>query len=448
VFSTTKAPKQMKSLSELFETLDATKFNGKIQYLSAIFKAIFAIPGAISMKAIARTKLIASRTLERQYDKNWEFEKLRITWFKTEVSKAFEDDQFIGAIDDTTTAKSGTKTHGVGNFYAGKVGKAIPGINVCSLSLVHKEKKTAYPIINRQVVNSPEDTARIEAAKAQVKANKNKPRGRAKGTKNKDKKDNVYVETALYRTVKASLEALCLACLMPKYFVADAAFGVFPYINLICSYQHHLISKLRTNASLHFVYEGEQKQRGAKKVIGDKVNLSKLKERLDLACTIEGFAYARQFQAWHGNGKQRVLLNVVVLYLDEKDPKRRIILFSTDRDLSADKLVAYYQLRFEIEFIFRECKQYFGLDSFKNRKAERVEMAIELSFTSVFISKLLQVYYEDLLGIDKVSTLDVLAMQRIQFQVENILMMNETDPSLLLNPQNIRHLAKFEAVNL
>ncbi len=41
--------------------------------------------------------------------------------------------------------------------------------------------------------------------------------------------------------------------------------------------------------------------------------------------------------------------------------KRHIILFSSDFELAYDKLIEYYQLRFQIEFNFRDAKLGIGI---------------------------------------------------------------------------------------
>jgi putative transposase len=72
-----------------------------------------------------------------------------------------------------------------------------------------------------------------------------------------------------------------------------------------------------------------------------------------------------------------------------------IILFSTDLKLPYEKLFDYYTLRFQIEFNFRDAKQYWGLDDFMNVKQEAVTNAANLSFFMVnFSSVLLRRYRE------------------------------------------------------
>ena len=39
-----------------------------------------------------------------------------------------------------------------------------------------------------------------------------------------------------------------------------------------------------------------------------------------------------------------------------------VVLFSTDLSLSYEKIIDYYSLRFQIEFVFRDAKQYWGME--------------------------------------------------------------------------------------
>jgi putative transposase len=75
---------------------------------------------------------------------------------------------------------------------------------------------------------------------------------------------------------------------------------------------------------------------------------------------------------------------VVVVKTHLKTGKRaHVLLFSTDLDLSADQIVNYYSLRFQIEFNFRDAKQHWGLEDFMNVKAIAVTNAVNLAFFMV-----------------------------------------------------------------
>ncbi len=63
-------------------------------------------------------------------------------------------------------------------------------------------------------------------------------------------------------------------------------------------------------------------------------------------------------------------LNVVIIVKTNLVTQARtyVILFSSDLYLPYAKLIDYYKQRFQIEFNFRDAKQYWGLEDFMNVK--------------------------------------------------------------------------------
>jgi len=69
----------------------------------------------------------------------------------------------------------------------------------------------------------------------------------------------------------------------------------------------------------------------------------------------------------------------------------QVILFSSDLTLAYGSLVDYYGLRFQIEFNFRDAKQYWGLEDFMNVTPPGVTNAATLSLFMVNVAYRLQV---------------------------------------------------------
>jgi len=86
-----------------------------------------------------------------------------------------------------------------------------------------------------------------------------------------------------------------------------------------------------------------------------------------------------------------VLLNVVILVKTNLATQAwgHVILFSSDLELSCENLVNYYSLRFQIEFNFRDAKQFWGLEDFMNVNPTSVTNAANLSLFMVNLSQLL-----------------------------------------------------------
>ena len=81
-------------------------------------------------------------------------------------------------------------------------------------------------------------------------------------------------------------------------------------------------------------------------------------------------------------------LNVVCLRKTHANTQQtsHVLLFSSDLALAAETLIDYDSLRFQIEFNFRDAKQFWGLDDFINVKQMAIENAANLSMFRVNVS--------------------------------------------------------------
>src|SRR5439155_4596485 len=87
------------------------------------------------------------------------------------------------------------------------------------------------------------------------------------------------------------------------------------------------------------------------------------------------------------------LLNVVIIVKTNVKTQAvaHIILFSSDLALPWEKLIDYYCLRYQLEFNFRDAKQYWGLEDFMNSSPTAVTNAANLSLFMVnLVERLLQ----------------------------------------------------------
>jgi putative transposase len=81
-------------------------------------------------------------------------------------------------------------------------------------------------------------------------------------------------------------------------------------------------------------------------------------------------------------------LNVVIIVKMNVQTRAwaHVVLFSSDLTLAWDKLVEYYRLRFQIEFNFRDAKQYWGLEDFMTVSETAVTNAANLAFFMVNVA--------------------------------------------------------------
>jgi hypothetical protein len=120
-----------------------------------------------------------------------------------------------------------------------------------------------------------------------------------------------------------------------------------------------LVSKLPCNANLRYLCEGlPTGKRGRPRQYDGKVSFGDLSKMTPF--TIPD-ADCRGYTAIVNHPHFQRNIRVVVLVFERKGKRQHKILFSTDTKMSAEKIVEIYRGRFQIEFVFRDAKQYTGL---------------------------------------------------------------------------------------
>jgi hypothetical protein len=64
------------------------------------------------------------------------------------------------------------------------------------------------------------------------------------------------------------------------------------------------------------------------------------------------------------------------------------LLFSTDTTLAAEEVYRYYTARFQIEFLFRDAKQFLGLVDFQTRAEPRIAFHVNAALTALNFLKI------------------------------------------------------------
>jgi IS4 transposase len=89
---------------------------------------------------------------------------------------------------------------------------------------------------------------------------------------------------------------------------------------------------------------------------------------------------------WHVSLKRT--LRVVLLLNTSQATPRYLLLFSTDLHLSGVEILALYRLRFQIEFLFRDAKQFTGLTNCQARDEQALHFHFNASMSAVNLAKL------------------------------------------------------------
>ncbi len=146
-----------------------------------------------------------------------------------------------------------------------------------------------------------------------------------------------------------------------------------------------VIGKLRHDSNLRYCYDGPQKAKGARRKHDGKVffndlsrwrSLGEVKPNVTLYTAI----------VWSINLKRKIR---VVYLVNQHSPERACtaLLFSTDIDLDPVQLYEAYRARFQIEFIFRDAKQFTGLTDCQARDEQKLDFHFNASLTALNLAK-------------------------------------------------------------
>jgi DDE superfamily endonuclease len=360
--------------------------------LSRITLALLMMTGRITMLGISRWagKGGSYRTVQRLFSTVLPWAMLFWVFFRQHVYGPA--DVYFVAGDEVIVTKAGKHTHGLDRFFSSLYGKPVPGLAFFTLSLVSVQKRRSFPMRMEQVVRSDAEKA---ASKAKAAAKKPKGAqapgrpGRPKGSKNTPKAATPLTPELVRITgMLTALLQLIATVLSVTYLVLDGHFGNHNALHMAHQCGLHLISKLRYDAALYFPYTGPYAGRGPQRKYGHKVDYDHLPVHSLTETTVEGHIETRlyQMQVLHKEFAQP--LNVVIIAKTNVRTQARahVVLFSSDLALAYAPLVDYYGLRFQIEFNFRDAKQYWGLEDFMHVTPTGVTNAANLSLFMVNVA--------------------------------------------------------------
>ena len=176
-----------------------------------------------------------------------------------------------------------------------------------------------------------------------------------------------------------------------KLIVADAYFSKESFVTGIQRLGFDLVSRFRDDVRLRYLYAGpRQKKRGRPQKYTGKVDL----KNLDMSvfseeCITEGKTSFRMYPAVVNAISLERDVKVVIVDYEDTEKKRQVrkVFFSTDTGMSAKDIFEIYRTRFQLEFVFRDAKQFTGLTHCQARNSKALSFAFNASLTSVNIAR-------------------------------------------------------------
>lgn len=378
----------------LFACFSTLTSNTSIRRLTVIAEAIFSLTGRVTMLGISRwaEKGGSYRTVQRFFATTFLWTALQIKFVESHLFQPGHE--YILAGDATTITKSGKHTFGIDRFFSGVLGIVVKGIEFFALSLIDVTARQSYPLGVKQTVRDKEETAKPKKKplKKKKRSGTKKPAklsGRPRGALNKDRmKLDLSSELLRIHELLQSVLKLLRVFVSVRYLALDGHYGHNQAVLLARENCLELISKLRKDAVLFEKYEGAQKSRGARKKKAERLKLDEIPRKYWQREEREKEMVTNYYAGVFLHPSFGMELKVVLI--EKRNEKLNkighVLLFSSEINLSWEKIVEYYSLRFQIEFNFRDAKQHFGLEDFMNRTARGVENGVNLSFLLVNVS--------------------------------------------------------------
>lgn len=432
-----------------------------VNIIEQIIKGIYCVSaGGVTSKSICRWtgKGGSYRTIQRFMSHPVDWLGLNLALLKSIVAQANDSKRYMLAFDEVVEGKAGKKTYGISWFYSSILGKVIRSVSHHVVSLVDTQRENSFVLHYEQTVKPDVKPKKKKKTTKQSKKQKKQPAkvakrkaGRPKGSKNKQ---NVKKSGLLYESfellLKVVVPLVLLYCPNLKYVLADGAYGNKTCCLIVRQFDLELISKLNRNTGLYYPSKEKKKGRGRPKKYGKKIDYKNLPAEELVSQSEEAGILTKVYQiqgVW--TKKMPFLINVVIITkLDLESQKiGRVVLFSTDLDLCAEEIIKFYGLRFQIEFNFRDAKQYFGLADFKNTKQQQVKNAVGLAFFMDNISMILIEQAKKEWQEEKVSIQDLKAYFRGEKYLNFILNTLEIDPNDILNQTEAQQILKIGAIN-
>jgi DDE superfamily endonuclease len=311
------------------------------KFLATLFVTILVLRGRVNFRNLSRYCAYSERTIARQFRApfDWPDFHQRVLMRALDPCAAL-----ISAHDASFLPKSGKQTFGLGHFFNGCASRAERGLEISTLAVVDVTRRCALTLAVAQTPPG-EDTTKAEQEETRVDFYK--------------------------QQLRAHRHRLPPSII---YHCVDGYYAKKKYIDEVVSLNLHAITKLRSDADCWFLSTGPHlKRRGARRKYDGKVNFQALHRFEDLgAMEDEPHLYLYTAVVWHKTLQCRLRL---VVLLNRKDPAkpRFMVLGSTDPELNGRKLVELYAARFQMEFLFRDSKQFTGLLDCQARAASALD---------------------------------------------------------------------------
>lgn len=315
--------------------------------MMSLLSVLSLFQGRATYRNLSRYGSMSEKRFSRWYARDLNFSTFNARLIKQTLPV---DGARIAAIDASFMSKSGRHTEGLGWFYNGSAGEAQRGLEISMICMVDIASNTAYALDARQTLDQEGQT-----------------------------RTTFYGQQLVAQAATLRSQGI-------RYVAADAYYSKEKFVSAVLAADLHMVGKLRTDANLRWINEEPYRGRGRPKQFAGKVDLNDAYQKFESLGELEPGIEIYTKVVYSVMLKRKI--RVVMLRTIQGKKVRQALLYSTDTELEAKELVAYYRARFQIEFLFRDAKQYTGLTHCQSRQSQAINNHVNASLTALNLLKI------------------------------------------------------------
>jgi hypothetical protein len=425
--------------------------------LLTLFPTILLICGKVNFSNLSRYSNLSERTYRRHYCQSFAFVQFNQHTIALAIPAPAEA---IAAMDCSFLPKSGKATYGLDWFYNGSASRSEKGLEISVIAVVDVAAHRGYTLSVQQTPTTPVSPQRKATGKSKSKSKSTQTFSRQdiervcdylKQLPDKPQTTQTLGHVCEPEVTRVDHYLRHLNATHPcfpvglNYLVADGFYSKQKFVDGVVALNLHLVSKLRVDADLRYLYTGPQKPKGRHRKYDGKVDLRDL-SRFTLLEAIEPGLNLYTALVWHVSLKRKIRLALLV-DTRKADKTGYVPLFSTDVKLDAKKMLDYYKARFQIEFIFRDAKQFTGLTDAQTRDPKKLDFHFNASLSALNLAK-----YDDRLRQAQVnsepspSPFSMASYKRVAFNdhlLQRFIAKLDLNPTLIKSHPNYENLRSY-----
>ena len=396
------------------------------KFLFVLLPTILLLRGKMNFRNLSRYSPLCEKTYSRQFRNPFDFAAFNQNLIEMYTPPSTTK---VAAMDASFVTKSGKHTFGIDSFFNGSHSKAEKGLEVSNLAIIELESNTGYTLSVKQ-------TPSLDKIRKRLKSDSDN----SEADKPEEEKTRIDFYLDHLRQDRNALPT-DIGYLVTDGYYTKIKFttGVVDELNL------HQIGKLRCDANLRYLYDGPQKKFGARRKYDGRVKFDDL-SRMEYVGEIEKDFHLYTTIVNSVSLKRNIRIAFLLNTRDNKNPKY-VILFSTDTKINPKLIYQYYKARFQIEFIFRDAKQFTGLCDCQARCEESLDFHFNASLAALNLAKIEARNEWDQ---KKNFTFSMASIKTRNFNlhmVDTIISMLELDPNLIKCHPDFDKVFAYGAIN-